>query len=310
MKIYTTKIRESWIIDRIKNEWAEYNKNIISKTKYFSDIVWVIAPWSISVNKYKNFKNKKVILSIYHIENTLSESKEIKNILELDKYVDAYHTISQKTKLQLEKITNKPIYFLPLWVNQNLWYYISEKENLRIKYGFSNSDYLLGSFQRDTEGSDLKSPKLVKGPDILVSIIKELNRRNKNLTVVLAGKRRNYVINELEKNYIKYKYFEMADFSTLNELYNILDLYIVTSRLEGGPQALVECGLTKTPIISTDVGIASEILSEKSIFEYSDWPTFFNCKPDEKFAYEQSLKLTIPNGMVGYIKMFREVYES
>lgn len=310
MKIYTTKIRESWIIDRIKNEWAEYNKNIISKTKYFSDIVWVIAPWSLSVNKYKNFKNKKVVLSIYHIENTLSGSNEIKSILELDKYVDAYHTISPKTKFQLEKITNKPIYFLPLWVNQNLWYYISEKENLRIKYGFSNSDYLLGSFQRDTEGSDLKSPKLVKGPDILVSIIKELNIRNKNITVVLTGKRRNYVINELEKNYIKYKYFEMADFSTLNELYNILDLYLVTSRLEGGPQALVECGLTKTPIISTDVGIASEILSEKSIFEYSDWSTFFSCKSDEKFAYEQSLKLTIPNGMVGYIKMFREVYES
>ena len=31
----------------------------------------------------------------------------------------------------------------------------------------------------------------------------------------------------------------------MNELYNILDLYLITSRLEGGPQALVECGQTK-----------------------------------------------------------------
>ena len=34
----------------------------------------------------------------------------------------------------------------------------------------------------------------------------------------------------------------MTDFSMMNDLYNILDLYLITSRLEGGPQALVECG--------------------------------------------------------------------
>ena len=46
----------------------------------------------------------------------------------------------------------------------------------------------------------------------------------------------------------------------MNELYNLIDLYIVTSRIEGGPQAIVECGITKTPIISTDVGGISEVI--------------------------------------------------
>ena len=45
----------------------------------------------------------------------------------------------------------------------------------------------------------------------------------------------------------------------LNKLYNILDLYIVSSRIEGGPQAILESSITKTPILSTDVGVASEI---------------------------------------------------
>ena len=45
----------------------------------------------------------------------------------------------------------------------------------------------------------------------------------------------------------------------LNELYNILDLYLVTSRIEGGPQAILECAIIKTPIMSTDVGVASGI---------------------------------------------------
>ena len=31
--------------------------------------------------------------------------------------------------------------------------------------------YLIGSFQRDTEGSDLRRPKLVKGPDVLLEIL-------------------------------------------------------------------------------------------------------------------------------------------
>ena len=33
---------------------------------------------------------------------------------------------------------------------------------------------LVGSFQRDTEGSDLISPKLIKGPDIFIEIVKNM----------------------------------------------------------------------------------------------------------------------------------------
>ena len=33
----------------------------------------------------------------------------------------------------------------------------------------------------------------------------------------------------------------MCDFKTLNELMNCLDLYIVASRVEGGPRAINEC---------------------------------------------------------------------
>ena len=63
----------------------------------------------------------------------------------------------------------------------------------------------------------------------------------------------------------------MVDFAVLNELYNLLNLYIVSSRIEGGPQAIVECGLSKTPIISTDVGLAGEILSESSLYSGVDY---------------------------------------
>ena len=50
-----------------------------------------------------------------------------------------------------------------------------------------------------------------------------------------------------------------------------LTLYIVASRVEGGPQSIPECALTRTPIISTDVGIASNILSSESIFSMDNF---------------------------------------
>jgi glycosyltransferase involved in cell wall biosynthesis len=309
MKIYLTKINESWIIDRIKNEWTINNKKITTKNPYFSQIIWDIAPWASKSTFIKKFKNKKIIQSIYHIENTSPEGREVKNIIENDKFIDGYHVISKKTKEVLRNFTKKTIFYLPLWVNQDIWYNKSNKNELRTNFGFTCSDYLVGSFQRDTEGNDLRSPKLVKGPDIFIEIVKNLYKKNNKLKVVLTGKRRDYVISELKKNNIPYKYFEMTNFSMMNDLYNILDLYLITSRLEGGPQALVECGQTRTPVISTDVGIAREILGAESIFDYKRISSFNDAYPNVEKAYIESSKLTIPNGMLGYVDMFNKVYE-
>ena len=98
----------------------------------------------------------------------------------------------------------------------------------------------------------------------------------------------------------------MVDFDMINDLYNCLDLYIVSSRFEGGPQSVVECGLTKTPIISTRVGIAEEILPAKSLF---DMDNFKNAKPDVDFAYNKSLQYTIPEGFKEFKRLFRSLNE-
>lgn len=309
MKIHITKIKESWIIDRIKKEWIENNKNY---TQYpiFSDIIWAIAPWALRKNYFKKNANKKIIGSFYHIEDTSKNSSEIENIKSLDRYLSAYHTISKQTKEVIESFTEKPVYYLPLWVNQDIWYYKENKSELRLQYHFDDSDFLVGSFQRDTEGHDLISPKLIKGPDIFIQIVKQLYIKKQNLKVVLTGKRRGYIISELEKAKIPYMYFEMTNFEMMNDLYNVLDLYLITSRLEGGPQALVECGQVKAPLLSTNVGIASEILHKDSIFDFNDLSSFDGVKVNTDHAFKTSSKLTIPTGMIGYKNMFKEVYEN
>ena len=148
------------------------------------------------------------------------------------------------------------------------------------------------------------TPKLSKGPDRFVKIIDRLKDKHEKIEVILTGKRRNYVITELEKKNIKYKYFEMVDFSKINELYNLLDLYIVSSRFEGGPQSILECAATKTPIISTDVGIAKEILNVGSIFNMEN---FLDAKADVEYAYKNVEKFFIPNGIENFNNYFKSL---
>ena len=91
-----------------------------------------------------------------------------KNFHELDKFVDKYHTISKNSFKALRKLTNKKIEVIPFWVNQENFFHIENKNLLTNKFNFPKDKFFIGSFQRDTEGHDLISPKLSKGPDIIV----------------------------------------------------------------------------------------------------------------------------------------------
>ena len=213
--------------------------------------------------------------------------------------------ISNKTKKDLELLTDKKITSIPFWVNQKNFYYIDEKINLRERYGFEPNDFIVGSFQRDTEGVDLISPKMIKGPDILIESLLKLRNDNQDLKVLIAGNRRQYVLQKLNEYQFEYKYFEMVDINTLNNFYNILDLYLVTSRLEGGPQAILECSQTKTKIMSTDVGVAPEILSRSALFNLSNFDYDPN-KLNVEHNFISSSKYTLPNGAELFNKMFLE----
>ena len=304
MKIYLSKINESWIVDRVRKEWYENNKDI--STKYISnaDILWIISPWLWKKIPKKHLKQKKVICSHYHFDFSNFDKSDFLN---LDRYVDEYHVISKKTENQLKKLTNKKITSIPFWINDKLFFHVHNKKKIRQEFGFQQDDYLVGSFQRDTEGSDLLSPKLVKGPDIFFNIVSKMYEENDKLKIILSGKRRGYLINLFEKNNIPYKYYEMVDQEKLNLLYNLLDLYIVSSRIEGGPQAILESAITKTPILSTDVGVASEILSQRSIYSVDN---FEKASTDIMYAYNEVQKYKLLNGMELFRNMMRDFYEN
>ena len=91
----------------------------------------------------------------------------------------------------------------------------------------------------------------------------------------------------------------------VNGLYNCLDLYVVASRYEGGPQSVVECAAAKVPIVSTSVGLAPEILAPESI--YTNIDKGHVAIPNIEMAYNNVKKLFIPQAFESFSYFFSKV---
>jgi len=166
----------------------------------------------------------------------------------------------------------------------------------------------VGSFQRDTEGHDLKSPKLEKGPDRFCSYVEMLVAAGHSVHVLLNGWRRQYVISRLSESSIPVDYIELPSLSTVSEMYSACDLYVVGSRYEGGPQAILECAASRTPIVSADVGIATDVLPGTCIWEIGDIEKiYFPTDHDVNIAYENAKLFEISKHVKEYDKLFDEV---
>jgi glycosyltransferase involved in cell wall biosynthesis len=251
-----------------------------------ADIIWYLAPWNyghiptgiVQEEWLGLLKMKRVVFTMHHIDEEKYARGELDKTFEfMRNYGTKWHAICGKTFDFLKKTSGDiPVVREYLWVDSEIFFEIEDKTSLLEKWGLSG--YIVGSFQKDTEGKT-NEPKMSKGPDIFVNIMEDIHKDHPDLLVILSGTRRTFIIGELEKRGIQYKYFEMIGLNELNELYNCLDLYVVSSRVEGGPRAIVEAGITKTPIISTDVGIASDLMSRESIYDVEFWGSYKNVRP-------------------------------
>ena len=125
MKIYINKLKENWVVDNVISEWKKFNEIITTDNIKQADIIWLIAPWTWKKEQKKRLKTKKVICTIHHIDFEKFDDKEKTDFYKRDGYVDVYHTVSYKTKEQLETLTNKNIFVIPFWLNQDNFYEIT-----------------------------------------------------------------------------------------------------------------------------------------------------------------------------------------
>lgn len=268
-RVYVLPPGEDWIVDRFVKEWNEDNRDITVFHPRDADVIWLLADWCWQVIANSGFLHgKKVITTVHHITPEKFGAHQRMDFQLRDDITTAYTVYNQRVYDFIRPLTEKPIHLIPYWANQKIFTPTGTREELRKKHGLPDGAFLIGSFQRDTEGHDLKSPKLEKGPDLLADAIIKFRDKGADYfqtEVVLAGWRRQYIMKRLDDAKIKYHYFDRPKHHVIVDLYQTLDLYPVTARTEGGPQSLIECGLLNVPVVSRPVGIAEMVLPPEAI---------------------------------------------
>jgi len=275
-KIYTLPANEAWICDTLAREFFEGNQDICVPTPMLANVIWVLSDWCwTGLARAGLLDNKRVLTSVHHIVPTKFQKSEALDFIARDKFTHAYHVYNRHTLEQVKeiqenlKLSKKDVHLLPYWTNSKIWFPLENKQELRSKHNLPRNAFIISSFQRDTEGSSIATgeflPKLEKGPDLFCDFVIAYASTHENVHVLLSGWRRQYVMKRLDFANISYTYIELPLQETINELYNCTDLYVVASRYEGAPQALLESSLCQVPTISTPVGIAEDVLPSNAI---------------------------------------------
>jgi glycosyltransferase involved in cell wall biosynthesis len=154
---------------------------------------------------------------------------------------------------------------VPIGVDTRRFVPPSEEQRLdaRRKLGIPDSAILIGSFQKDGNGwGDGDEPKLIKGPDVFVAALGRLKEKGLPVMAMLTGPARGYVKNGLDRLGVPYAHTYIKEHADLVGCYHALDLYLVTSREEGGPMGLMESMASGVPVVSTKVGMSLDLVED------------------------------------------------
>jgi glycosyltransferase involved in cell wall biosynthesis len=299
-------MRKIYLLEKHLGKWSlsadkDYVKKFLSKMGYaFTDNIFnadiIYSVWYYSLFSKKKFYLIKLLRKLKNVKVVTTVTNEeiiSKDFDGLKRVVDCWIVPNKRMYNFLESNGFK-LELIPFYVDRELF----EKTNktkeeiceiLKIDYDNLNGKFLIGSFQRDSLGSNLTNPKWQKNPDLLVKVLRELPKDK--IVLILAGPRRHYIIDQCEKHNIPYCFYGKNEYVTdlrddliennigfdkIALLYNLIDLYIVSSRIEGGPKSVLESSLTKTLIVSTEVGLAPDMLHEDLIYQEENYQNIVN----------------------------------
>lgn len=139
----------------------------------------------------------------------------------------------------------------------------TERQRMRATLGIPGNAFVVGSFQKDGNGwGEGLEPKMIKGPDLFVDACSTLAKAHPNVFVLLSGPARGYVKEGLKKKGVPFVHRQFENPEEVGALYPALDAYLVSSRQEGGPNAVLESMATGVPLVSTPVGQATDLVKD------------------------------------------------
>lgn len=275
--VYFISDRANWAFDQITSSLIKELEERLGVRAHKSRNPWRLTGQIIHfINRYAILKgpyqdlrtSNQVFLNWYHggESGTGSAFDPL-----LDSLFDVQHllqkvvvpcTIAHQALVDYGVPTNKLV-VIPIGVALDQFKQRSELDRIRIRAGLKipQKAVCIGSFQKDGAGwGEGREPKLVKGPDVFLNVIDRLSKLYSNLHVLLTGPARGYVKQGLVSLGIAYTHHYVSNYKDMVDYYNALDVYLITSRSEGGPMSLLESWATGVPVVSTRVGMPADLI--------------------------------------------------
>lgn len=208
--------------------------------------------------------SNKVVFTWFH--GTEEDTRFIEALPEGSRRADLIHTSCSISRKQLIDwgAEEEKIRVVPLGVDTDLFSPISaeEKKQKRAELGIPEDAVLIGSFQKDGNGwEEGLDPKLIKGPDVFCDVMESL-ARDYPIYALLTGPARGYVKKRLEAAGIPFQHHYFEEFPRVADYFPLLDMYIIASRAEGGPKAILESWASGVPLVTTRVGMAPDVVRD------------------------------------------------
>lgn len=263
---------KNWVLNQIASEYKKLFLNLFDSISFKENDAYISDDSHLFImSKYYALKNlnsykNKIYFPYFHGLDDLQSSKENLEIIKKNhkKIAKIQVTNSLIENFFLENNVSKDKFMrIPITVDINKFNYLNEldSEKVREEFNIPKSSFVIGSFQKDGDGWGKGNiPKLIKGPDIFVNTIKILKDKIPELFVLLSGPSRGFVKRELDKLNIKYKHINFSNYDHLIKLYKCINVYLISSREEGGPRAIMESFASKTPLVCTNVGQAVDMI--------------------------------------------------
>lgn len=247
---------------RIPCAIATTNRGLHNQVIHFGSI------WCFVSKVQRTHRSNRLVVTFFHGHEEMGPEMQKalrifqQNIPRLDAVVTS--NCMMMSRLKAWGVPEKKLHLIPLGADLQLFRPPSSEQRMQNRQRLEIPDdaICIGSFQKDGVGwEDGLEPKLIKGPDIFIEVVRHLSG-NYPIFVLLTGPARGYVKRGLEEAGISYCHDYVEDYHNMPSYYHCLDLYLITSREEGGPKALPECMATGVPIISTSVGMAPDMIEQ------------------------------------------------
>lgn len=257
-------------------DWAYFKKWYVKRAIYsylrsHKKPVIISTNWELSqgITCFKKYFKFSLITIMHGLEVSRLESqkykKKIKSFNSVISLSDKVISVSNYTKNKAKSILfrYKEIDVIPNFVNINSFYPINNK-NLRKDYNLSSNDIVILSLSRLTER---------KGHLISIDAVKYLTKKYSNIKYLIAGTGDRTYEKKLKAYVKKYNldnciyFLGYVNENLKNEIYNLCDIYIMTSlpsdiygSSEGFGITFLEANACGKPVIGTDVGGISDAI--------------------------------------------------